>query len=118
MRIRDWSSDVCSSDLEAAAMIDAASAAFEATGEKRWVEEAAHVYAWYLGENDLRLPICTRDDGGCYDGLMPDRVNLNQGAESVISFQLACCAMQRLKAGFRAVPAERDRKSTRLNSSH
>src|SRR3546814_3135792 len=52
--------------LEAAAMIDAASAAFEATGEKRWVEEAAHVYAWYLGENDLRLPICTRDDGGCY----------------------------------------------------
>lgn len=93
--------------LEAAAMIDAASAAFEATGEKRWVDEAAHVYAWYLGENDLRLPICTRDDGGCYDGLMPDRVNLNQGAESVISFQLACCAMQRLKAGFRAVPAER-----------
>src|SRR3546814_3234522 len=97
--------------LEAAAMIDAASAAFEATGEKRWVDEAAHVYAWYLGENDLRLPICTRDDGGCYDGLMPDRVNLNQGAESVISFQLACCAMQRLKAGL-------DRKSTRLNSSH
>src|SRR3546814_5839520 len=111
MRISDWSSDVCSSDLqpplEAAAMIDAASAAFEATGENRWVEEAAHVYAWYLGENDLRLPICTRDDRCCYDGLMPDRVNLNQCAESVIPFQLACCAMQRLKAGFRAVPAER-----------
>jgi hypothetical protein len=28
--------------------------------------------------------------------LMSDRANLNQGAESVLSFQFACCAIQRI----------------------
>lgn len=84
--------------LEAAAMIDACVAAHEATGDPRWVDEASRAYAWYLGGNDLELPLAIQEDGGCYDGLMPDRVNLNQGAESALSFQLACCAMMRLKA--------------------
>jgi hypothetical protein len=49
-----------------------------------------------MGDNDLDVPIASSGDGGCFDGLMSDRVNLNQGAESVLSFQFACCAMQRL----------------------
>lgn len=93
--------------LEAVATIDACAAAHEATGEARWIKIAEKAYAWYLGDNDLELPIASREDGGCYDGLMPDRVNLNQGAESVLSFQLACCAMQRLKAGSGTVPVGR-----------
>jgi len=85
--------------LEAVAMIDACDAAHAATGDSRWLHEAEIAYGWYLGANDLELPIASRIDGGCYDGLMPDRVNLNQGAESVLSFQLACCAIERLAAG-------------------
>ena len=30
-----------------------------------------------------------QDDGGCYDGLSPSGPNLNRGAESLLSFQLA-----------------------------
>jgi uncharacterized protein YyaL (SSP411 family) len=82
--------------LEAYATIEACEAAYAVTGEVRWAEIAAKAYAWYLGENDLGLRIATIGDGGCYDGLMPDRANLNQGAESVLSFQLAGCAMERL----------------------
>lgn len=82
--------------LEAYATIEACEAAYLATGEARWMEVADKAYAWYLGENDLGLRIATIGDGGCYDGLMPDRANLNQGAESVLSFQLAGCAMERL----------------------
>ena len=83
--------------LEAWATIDAAVTAFEASGEARWAEAAWRAYRWYLGDNDIGQPIATPADGGCFDGLMSDRANLNQGAESVLSFQFACCAMARLE---------------------
>ncbi len=47
----------------------------------------------------LALPIATIADGGCYDGLMSDRVNLNQGAESILAFQFACAAVARAASG-------------------
>lgn len=82
--------------LEAWATIDAAVDALAATGDRRWAETARRAYGWYLGANDLGLPLSSGDDGGCYDGLMSDRVNLNQGAESVLAFQFACCAMRQM----------------------
>lgn len=84
--------------LEAWAMIEAAEAADIVTGDPRWRTVAGRAFDWYLGANDLGIRMATPGDGGCYDGLMPDRANLNQGAESVLAFQLAQCAMLRLKA--------------------
>lgn len=82
--------------LEAQATIDACVAALEATGEPRWSEEAMRAYRWYLGSNDLDLPLATVQDGGCFDGLMPTGLNRNQGAESILALQLASCAISRL----------------------
>lgn len=80
--------------LEAWATIEAALAAHGATGDRKWMESASRAYRWYLGDNDLGIPIASPADGGCFDGLMRDRVNLNQGAESVLAFQFACCAIR------------------------
>jgi glycosyltransferase involved in cell wall biosynthesis len=82
--------------VEAWATVDAARVAHEITGEPRWQDVARRAYAWYLGSNDLGLPLGSPIDGGCFDGLMSDRVNLNQGAESVLAFQFACCAMREM----------------------
>jgi hypothetical protein len=82
--------------LEAQATIDACAAAFKATGDVRWVEEANRAYRWYLGQNDLDLPLATVQDGGCFDGLMPGGLNRNQGAESILALQLASCAISAL----------------------
>ncbi len=82
--------------LEAQATIDACSAAFKATGDARWIEEAMRAYRWYLGQNDLDLPLATSQDGGCFDGLMPTGLNRNQGAESILALQLASCAISGL----------------------
>jgi len=82
--------------VEAWATIDAARMAHEVTGEQRWESMARKAYAWYLGANDVGLPLGSVSDGGCFDGLMSDRVNLNQGAESVLAFQFACCAMREM----------------------
>lgn len=86
--------------LEAQATIDACSAAFAATGDAKWITEAQRAWRWYLGGNDLDLPLATAPDGGCFDGLMPTGLNRNQGAESILALQLASCAISRLsKAG-------------------
>lgn len=82
--------------LEAQATIDACSAAYEVTGNLRWRAEAEKAYQWFLGRNDLEIPLSSREDGGCYDGLMPTGVNRNQGAESILALQLASCAILRL----------------------
>ncbi|MDO6413155.1 glycosyltransferase family 4 protein [Sphingomonas sp. BIUV-7] len=84
--------------LEAWATVDAALVAHDITGDARWLETARRAYAWYLGDNDLGLPMATPADGGCYDGLMSNRVNLNQGAESILAYQFACAAMTRAAA--------------------
>ncbi|WP_242139799.1 glycosyltransferase family 4 protein [Sphingomonas sp. TREG-RG-20F-R18-01] len=82
--------------LEAQATIDACHAAYLASQDLRWVEEAGRAYRWYLGANDLDLPLATSQDGGCFDGLMPTGLNRNQGAESILALQMANCTISGL----------------------
>jgi hypothetical protein len=83
--------------LEAWATIDACALAFRQTGNRPWLEHAEAAFAWYLGANDLGLRLAT-PDGGCFDGLQVDRVNLNQGAESILAYQFAVMAIRRLRS--------------------
>ena len=46
-------------------------------------------FNWFLGNNHLHQVIYNPCTGGCYDGLEENYVNLNQGAESTISYLLA-----------------------------
>lgn len=82
--------------LEAQATVDACAAAFDATHEARWLKDAMRAYRWYLGVNDLDLPLASGADGGCFDGLTPVGVNRNQGAESILALQLATHAISAL----------------------
>ena len=82
--------------LEAQATIDACAAAYDATRERRWVDAAMRAYGWFMGANDLDLPLASLRDGGCFDGLMPTGLNRNQGAESILALQLASCAISGL----------------------
>jgi hypothetical protein len=82
--------------LEAQATVEACEAAFEATRDRKWLIEAQKAYGWYLGLNDLDLPLATQADGGCFDGLQPTGLNRNQGAESILALQLASCAISGL----------------------
>lgn len=79
--------------LEASAMVSACLTAFRATGETTWVALAHKTFEWFLGRNDLGLPLYSPRTGGCRDGLHPDRVNENQGAESTLAFHLARAEM-------------------------
>jgi hypothetical protein len=72
--------------VEAQAMVSACLEAYRLTDDKRWRKEARRAFDWFLGRNDLHLPIYDPATGGCRDGLHPDRPNANQGAESTLAF--------------------------------
>ena len=46
-------------------------------------------FNWFLGKNHLHQIIYNPCTGGCYDGLEENYVNLNQGAESTVSYLMA-----------------------------
>jgi glycosyltransferase involved in cell wall biosynthesis len=72
--------------VEAQAMVSACLEAYKISGDKRWHKEARRAFEWFLGRNDLSIPIYDPTTGGCRDGLHPDRPNQNQGAESTLAF--------------------------------
>jgi hypothetical protein len=72
--------------VEAQAAVSACLEAYRITGDNRWRREARRAFEWFLGRNDLNLPIYDPTTGGCRDGLHPDRPNENQGAESTLAF--------------------------------
>jgi hypothetical protein len=79
--------------VEALAMVSACLEAFRATQDPSWTREAKRAFEWFLGRNDLGLPLYDSSTGGCGDGLHHDRVNENQGAESTLAFHLALAEM-------------------------
>jgi glycosyltransferase involved in cell wall biosynthesis len=72
--------------VEAQTMASACLEAFRSTGDEGWRKEARRAFEWFLGRNDLNLPLYDPTTGGCRDGLHPDRPNENQGAESTLAF--------------------------------
>ena len=71
---------------EAQHMVDALLEVHQVTGEERWLEDARCCFEWFLGRNDLQQAIADDTTGACRDGLHPDGVNQNQGAESTIAW--------------------------------
>lgn len=51
-------------------------------------------FNWFMGDNALNQTIYNPCTGGCYDGLEKHNVNLNQGAESTVSYLLARMAFE------------------------
>ncbi len=79
--------------VEAQAMVSACLEAFRATQNAMWSDEAKRAFEWFLGRNDLGLPLYDFSTGGCSDGLHADRVSENQGAESTLAFHLSLAEM-------------------------
>lgn len=82
--------------VEAGGAVSASLAAYRITGDDRWRKEAWRAFNWFLGSNDLQIPLYDAITGGCRDGLHPERVNENQGAESTLSFLMALVEMRLL----------------------
>lgn len=79
--------------VEAQAMVSACHEAFRLSSDPMWPLEAKRAFEWFLGRNDLGLPLYDFNTGGCSDGLHEERISENQGAESTLAFHLALAEM-------------------------
>ncbi len=75
--------------VDALAMVLAFSEKYQHTKSSADLKNAHLCAEWFLGNNDLFVPLYDIETGGCNDGMEHDGANRNQGAESIISCQLA-----------------------------
>ena len=83
--------------LEASGMVETAIDAFYATKDRNYLKVANVIFEWFLGRNMENAMLYNPETGGCFDGLCRNSVNLNQGAESSISYLLARLSLEELK---------------------
>ncbi len=92
--------------VEIQAMVSACLEAHRFTGDDRWLNEARRAFEWFLGRNDLGLPVYDPATGGCRDGLHADRPNENQGAESSLAFLQALLELRLAEGTLPSVEAQ------------
>lgn len=57
--------------------------------EEKYLAKMEIAFNWFLGNNHLKQIVYNPCTGGCFDGLEEHSVNLNQGAESTLSYLMA-----------------------------
>ncbi len=82
---------------ETSTMVETKTVAYQVTGDKQYLKDAYRVFSWFLGKNHLNQMVYDEATGGCYDGVGQYAINLNQGAESTISYLLARLALDEVK---------------------
>ena len=68
---------------------------YQAFGEEEYFNKMKGAFNWFLGDNHLNQIMYNPCTGGCFDGLEEDYINLNQGAESTVSYLMARLTLQK-----------------------
>lgn len=75
--------------VEPGAMIEAATIAYRLNRSKLYEEALREALGWFFGINTKSVKLYDDSTGACYDGINPNGLNENQGAESTLAFLLA-----------------------------
>ncbi len=99
--------------IDAADLVECYGWAYRVTGDLDYLNKMQSAYEWFLGNNDLNLPLCDFRSGGCADGLEATEVSQNFGSESTISFLLALHEMYQIRAEteIKQLPADIQKES-------
>lgn len=81
--------------IDVAGTIMALDLFYSELGEPQYLTKLNMAFDWFMGLNHLHQIIYNPATGGCYDGLEKDGVNLNQGAESTVSYLFARLVMKK-----------------------
>jgi hypothetical protein len=79
--------------IEAMSLANACLDNYTITGNRDWLYQGERCLLWFLGDNDLQIPLYDFKTGGCGDGLESYGVNANQGAESTLSWLITLIKM-------------------------
>ncbi len=81
--------------IDVAYTILALSKFYEVFNQADYLEKMEIAFDWFLGKNHLHQIVYNPCTGGCYDGLEDNYINLNQGAESTVSYLMARLTMEK-----------------------
>jgi len=70
---------------------------YDVFNDENYRQKMETAFNWFLGSNRLHQIIYNPCTGGCYDGLEETHVNLNQGAESTVSYLMARLTKEKYK---------------------
>ena len=70
---------------------------YDVLKDEEYYKKIVIAFNWFLGKNRLNQIIYNPCTGGCYDGLEETHVNLNQGAESTVSYLMARLTIEKYK---------------------
>lgn len=62
--------------------------------EPKYKTMMTEAFSWFLGKNYLNQIMYNPTNGGCYDGMEKEQINLNQGAESTICYLISQLVMK------------------------
>ncbi|MCL1670896.1 glycosyltransferase [Elizabethkingia ursingii] len=83
--------------IDIAYTILALSAFYKVSHNPQYLHLMQNAMNWFLGQNHLNQIIYNPATGGCYDGLEQHNVNLNQGAESTVSYLMARLCLEKVQ---------------------
>jgi len=83
--------------VEAACTTETAIAAFRNTNEEGYLKTAYEAFEWFFGRNLQGLTLYNQEDGSCCDGITPQGLNQNKGAEATLSYLQARLNFEELK---------------------
>jgi glycosyltransferase involved in cell wall biosynthesis len=89
--------------IDACSMVLAYSTAYRVTKNRRYYEKAVLAFNWFFGRNHLKQMLYDEASGGCFDGLGKHAVNLNQGAESTISYLMPRLMLEEMKRDYPSI---------------
>lgn len=95
--------------IDVAYTILALSKFYEVFKKQGYRDKIDIAFNWFLGANHLQQIIYNPCTGGCYDGIEEHSVNLNQGAESTVSYLMARLTIEKL---------QRNKQRTEMQKKH
>lgn len=75
--------------IEAGTMTTAYIKGHSVSKKKEYLKNAKISFEWFFGRNSLNCVMVDQKSNGCYDGLSPTEINVNQGAESTLEYLMA-----------------------------
>jgi hypothetical protein len=75
--------------VEAGSAVEALASAALASRSSHYMDLAMAAFGWYHGANQMKANLYDPSTGACHDGITSSGLNLNQGAESTLSYLLA-----------------------------
>ncbi len=79
---------------EASSLVQTLALAHRITKKEAYRKRTKKSFQWFLGKNHLGQNVYDETTGGCYDGLGKTALNINQGAESTITYLRARIAIE------------------------